>query len=124
MYISRMEMAVPVQLCMQCSKPIDPRKGRRDRKFCDEGCKNKYHNTKTYQEDQELNRISLILKENRRILGKMFARKDRDTISKERLLKAGFEFDYHTHFVISKIKSNQFIFCFDYGYRPCLLYTS
>ena len=47
----------------------------------------------------------------------MFVRSDRDELMKERLLKAGFEFDYHTHTTISKIKSNLFTFCFEYGYR-------
>lgn len=112
-----MNTAISVRLCKQCGKPIDPLKGRRDRLFCDANCKNKYHNTRTYEEEQELNRIMLILKENRRVLQKMFSRKDRDEISRERLLKAGFEFDFHTHFVISKLKRKTFIFCFDYGYH-------
>lgn len=105
------------RLCKQCSKPIDPVKGRKDRVFCDENCKNKFHNTQTYLEEQEIKRIQLLLKKNRRVLKKMFARPDRDEIKKERLLKEGFDFDYHTHFVTSKIKKNQFTFCFDYGYR-------
>jgi len=48
----------------------------------------------------------------------MVSRKDADQIPKERLLKEGFEFDYHTHFKISKVKGYQYTFCFDYGYRP------
>ena len=47
----------------------------------------------------------------------MAARKDADEISKERLLKEGFEFGYHTHFKNSKFKGYQYTFCFDYGYR-------
>ena len=110
-------MEALIRLCKYCHDPIDPVKGRKDMLFCDENCKNKFHNTQAYQEEQEIKRIQLILKKNRRVLKKMFARKDRDEIQKEKLLKEGFEFDYHTHFVISKIKRNQFTFCFDYGYR-------
>ena len=47
---------------------------------------------------------------------KMISAKDHDQIPREKLLKEGFEFDYHTHQKLSKIKSNLFIFCFDYGY--------
>ncbi|MBS1656432.1 MAG: hypothetical protein JSU05_16375, partial [Bacteroidetes bacterium] len=48
---------------------------------------------------------------------KLFAKKDHDAIPKETLLKEGFEFDYHTHYVVTKIKGNTFTFNFDYGYR-------
>ena len=79
------------KFCKQCGKPIDANKGRADRQYCDERCKNKFHNEKNMQENSELQRIDLAIKE-------------------------GFDFDYHTHHIISKIKKNEFIFCFDYGY--------
>lgn len=106
-----------IRYCKECQKPIDTKVGRSDRLFCNDGCRNKYHNRQNWMEDQEIKRIQLILKKNRRVLKKLFARKDHDAITKEKLLKEGFEFDYHTHFVVSKIKGNQFIFNFDYGYR-------
>jgi hypothetical protein len=110
-------METIARLCKQCGKDINPDKGRKDRKFCDENCKNKFHNTQAYLEEQEIKRIQHVLKKNRRALKKVFGRADKDAIKKDRLLKEGFEFDYHTHFVTTKIKRNQFIFCFDYGYR-------
>jgi hypothetical protein len=68
------------------------------------------------EEKIELQRIELILKKNRRILKKMFGKKDSDGMKREKLLKEGFDFDYHTHHVISKIKKNEFIFCYDFGF--------
>jgi hypothetical protein len=109
-------MESALRRCQQCNEPINLNAGRRDRIFCDAGCKNKYHNIQLYNEQQEIKRIQLVLKKNRRTLKKFFARNDRDQIPRESLLKEGFEFDYHTHQVTSKIKGNQFIFCFDYGY--------
>jgi hypothetical protein len=106
-----------IRYCKCCHKPIDTLTGRRDRLFCNDGCRNKYHNTQNWMEEQEIKRIQLILKKNRRILKKLFAKKDHDAIDKERLLKEGFEFDYHTHFVVSKIKGNTFTFNFYFGYR-------
>lgn len=94
-----MEKELEVKVCLYCEKPIDLQKGRKDRRFCDEICKNRFHNTKTWTEEKEIKRIQLVLKKNRRILKKMFGRKDKDEIAKERLLKEGFEFTYHTHFV-------------------------
>ena len=38
-------------------------------------------------------------------------------LSKETLLRSGFLFDFHTHHVISKKKSNEFVFCYNYGYH-------
>ena len=110
-------METIVRLCKFCEKVINPRQGRKDRKFCDEVCKNRFHNSQNYIEEQEIKRIQRILVKNRRALKKMFARVDKDIIDRERLLREGFDFDYHTHFVTTKIKRNQFTFCFDYGYR-------
>jgi hypothetical protein len=105
------------RLCLYCEKPLNLNVGRKDRRFCDEQCKNKYHNTKTWEEEKEIKRIQLVLKKNRRILKKMFARKDHDEIAKDRLLKEGFEFDFHTHFVETYHYKRQYTCCFDYGYR-------
>ena len=104
------------RLCKFCEQIIDPNKGRADRKYCDERCKNAFHNARSMEENEELQRIELILKKNRRVLKKLFGKKDRDNMKRERLLKEGFDFDYHTHHVTSKIKKNEFIFCFDFGY--------
>lgn len=103
--------------CKHCGKEIDPVKGRRDRQFCDEQCKNSYHNTLAYEEEKEAKRINKILKKNRDILKKMSARKDREAISKEMLLKAGFNFKYYTHHKTSVHQKNEYTFCYDYGYR-------
>ena len=101
--------------CLECGEPVG--KGRIDRKFCSVECKNKYHNKESFADKISTARIKKILERNRKILKKMAARKDADQIPKERLLKEGFEFDYHTHFKNSKFKGYQYTFCFDYGYR-------
>lgn len=103
--------------CKNCGKRIDPKKGRADRKYCDERCKNQYHNARNNEENSEVQRIELILRKNHRILKKMFLRKDRDEIERERLLKEGFHFDFHTHHVISKTKGYEYTFSFGYGFR-------
>ena len=106
-----------VRHCLHCKKIIDPLKGRADRRYCDERCKNAYHNARSSDENGELERVDKILRKNHRILKKLFLLKDHDGISRERLLKEGFDFGYHTHHVLTKIKANEFVFCFGYGYR-------
>jgi uncharacterized protein YvpB len=103
-------------ICLNCQKPI--KSGRADKKFCDSGCKDAYYNAIKTKEHKEIKKIDNILKRNRRILKKIFnPRSENKLISREVLIKAGFEFGFHTHLVITKYKANEFIFCYDYGYR-------
>ncbi len=105
------------RLCKHCHKEINLSIGRRDRQFCDEECKNRYHNRIAYEEEKEAKRINKILKKNRNILKKMSLRKEHEEISHERLLKEGFDFNYHTHFKITVHQKYEYTFCYDYGYR-------
>jgi hypothetical protein len=68
-------------------------------------------------EHKEIRAIDLALKKNRRILKKFFNPLKERLIERDKLLKQGFDFDFHTHFIITKTQGNQFTFCFDYGYR-------
>ena len=42
---------------------------------------------------------------------------DLRTYSKETLTKMGFNFDYHSHHVVGTYQKNEYIFCFNYGFR-------
>ena len=108
-----MEMAA--KKCLECGEPVG--KGRVDRKFCSVECKNKHHNKEAFADKVSTEKIKKILNKNRKILKAMYARKDNEEIERERLLKAGFEFDYHTHFKKTKNGNYTYTFCFDYGYR-------
>jgi hypothetical protein len=101
--------------CLNCGKII--KSGRSDKKFCDSGCKDEYYNRLKSDEHKEIKKIDQVLKRNRRILKKLFNPQKEKLINREILLKSGFEFDYHTHLIVTKTKSNEFIFCYDYGYR-------
>ena len=104
-----------IRQCLQCQGPI--KNGRADRKFCSEGCKNEYHNNQKAESRNEIIRIEKALKNNRRILKKVLGAKQEEIVSTETLLKMGFEFDYRTHHVLSKYQKNEYIFCYNYGYR-------
>jgi hypothetical protein len=111
-------MTDTIRLCKDCNTPIKLATGRRrDKQFCNEKCKNHYHNKIAYEEEQEVKRINIILKKNRTILKKMSLRKDHEEIQRERLLKEGFDFNYHTHYKFTFHKNYQYTFCYDYGYR-------
>ena len=109
-------MPAAKNVCLYCQKTI--KSGRSDKLFCDSGCKDAYNNDIKIQEHSEIRKVMTILKRNRRVLKKMYQPKQRDKLfSRESFIKAGFEFGFQTHTVITKNKANEIIFCFDYGYR-------
>jgi len=102
--------------CIQCGGSISSG-SRIDKLFCSDGCKNDHHNAIKIENAGEIKQILSVLKRNRLILKTVLGEKQEVIVSRESLLKKGFEFDYHTHHVISQIKQNEFIFSFNYGYR-------
>lgn len=101
--------------CLNCGKAL--KSGRTDKKFCDDGCRNQYHNEQKIAEHAELKKITGILKNNRKILKALLNDKPHVLVDHETLLKKGFEFDYLTHYVISKTQKNKYAFSYNYGYH-------
>ncbi len=102
--------------CLNCDKPIT--KGRSDKKFCDSNCNDEYNNAAKVAEGKEISKISTILKNNRRVLQKLFEPNKPDKkFQRELLVRTGFEFGFLTHIAVTKGKLNEITFCFDYGYR-------
>lgn len=101
--------------CPECKEPMG--KGRPDRKFCSPDCRNNHHNKQKIFESKETKKIRLTLSRNRKILRSILKDESELTVKRKKLLKQGFEFEYHTHHRISKVKQYEYTFCFDYGYR-------
>lgn len=103
------------QGCLQCGKTL---KGRVDKRFCDDYCRNAYNNQLKSQTSKQVKTINQALIKNRRILEAMLPN-DEDTAktNRERLLKQGFQFHYHTHLYTTK-NGRQYTYCYDYGYLP------
>lgn len=103
-------------ICLFCQKPI--KSGRSDKKFCDSACKDGYYNERKGNERSEICAIDLVLKKNRRVLKVLYdPKKPEKKFSREAMIREGFEFGFLTHIAITKVKSNEIIFCYDYGYR-------
>lgn len=102
--------------CLNCHKPV---KGRVDKKFCDDWCRNAFNNKLNSAIATPLVRnINGILKRNRRILQSVIPlEKDTTRVSKRRLLEMGFNFDYLTHMFTTQ-KGQVYFFCYEYGYLP------
>lgn len=94
--------------CQFCNKTLSA--GNKGKKFCNDGCRTAFHNQQKGAENEEIQKIKLALINNRRILQRILGKESEVLIMKEELLKKRFEFDYHTHHVISRFKKNEFIF--------------
>ena len=101
--------------CIECHEPFQ---GRSDKKFCSPACKDNYYNKLKAQTKKEIGIIDSALKRNRKILKQLFdPEQENRLITRRKLLRAGFNFEFHTHHLTTSIHANEFIFCYDYGYR-------
>lgn len=103
------------RLCLQCNKAL---KGRIDKKFCDDYCRNNYNNTQKSAKNNLVRNVTNALRKNRRILeasipdGEEMKKVQRDT-----LLRHGFDFKYLTHFYTNQ-KGQTYYFVYEFGYLP------
>jgi hypothetical protein len=98
--------------CLYCKEEVI---GRLDKMFCDPSCKSAFHYQKNLEKDASLyNRIDLQLKLNRRLL-KNFNKAGKSTIRKEKLLEAGFNPKYFTHYWKNP-KGDVYLFCYEFGF--------
>ena len=101
------------KLCLACNKPL---KGRVDKKFCDDYCRNNYNNGLKSADVNIVRNINNALGKNRRILNDMLpAGSETIKTTLEKLSAKGFHFKYHTHTYTNK-KGDTYFFCYDLGY--------
>ena len=101
--------------CLSCGEPI---KGRSDKKFCNDYCRNNYNNQLKSATHSQVRIINNVLAKNRRILQTLLP-DDKETVktNREQLLLKSFSFMYITHTYTTKTGKTYF-FCYDYGYLP------
>ncbi|MBS1745302.1 MAG: hypothetical protein JST21_03940 [Bacteroidetes bacterium] len=108
-------MQTEPRACLQCGRTI---KGRSDKKFCDDSCRNSYNNVLKAHANNYVRNINNKLSKNRRILEESLPENEEMVkITKQKLLEGGFQFKFHTHTYTNK-KGNIYYFCYDYGYLP------
>jgi hypothetical protein len=79
------------RLCASCGEKI---RGRSDKKYCDDRCRNKYHNGEKKRPalSEEARQIQQQLMKNRRILVGCVKNRRRCVLDRDRLLRQGFSF--------------------------------
>lgn len=108
-------METTLKQCLECSKPL---RGRVDKKFCDDLCRNVYNNKLNSHSSTYVRNLTNILRRNRRILEEALpAGEEMVKTTSSRLTDKGFQFKYGTHTYTNK-KGNVYYFCFEFGYLP------
>jgi hypothetical protein len=101
------------RICKTCG---DKLKGRSDKIFCDDRCRNQFHNEqrKTPPLGEYARSIQRSLLRNRRILHDLLSGRNRCYVNRDTLLRLGFSFEYISE---RQIKRRGEIFsCLDIGY--------
>ncbi|HOZ84191.1 MAG TPA: hypothetical protein PK191_01800 [Niabella sp.] len=108
-------MNTEIKKCLACGKPV---KGRSDKKFCDDYCRNVFNNQAKTTDSLLVRNINNALKRNRNILASLLSG-DQDTakVNREKMMSIGFQFKWHTHLYTTQ-KGTVYYFCYDYGYLP------
>jgi len=105
-------MSTEKRTCLNCGEPI---RGRVDKKFCDDSCRNSYNNQQTALTTNLIRNVNNTLKRNRNILEKIIpSGENLAKTTRDKLVRAGFNFKYFTHLYTNK-KGNQYHYCYDYG---------
>ncbi|MDF2437496.1 MAG: hypothetical protein K0Q95_1872 [Bacteroidota bacterium] len=101
------------RLCLECG---DILKGRVDKKYCSDLCRNSYNNKLNSRASVYVRSVNSILRKNRKILQQLTPSR---TVKAPRikLQQHGFNFGFHTHVYTNK-KGVNYFFCYDYGYLP------
>ena len=101
------------QFCLHCNHNI---RGRTDKKFCNDNCRNAYHNKNNHTENILIRHIKAILVRNRKILSETIGDKSVCTVNRSLLISKGFQFEFMTQMHSNKQGSFTY-FCYDYRYK-------
>ena len=98
--------------CPECGEKL---LGRADKKFCSDQCRNAFNNRQNSDANSYVRNINNILRKNRRILCELNTKAGKTLVTRESLIKHGFNFGYHTHTYTTQ-KGLIYHYCYDQGY--------
>ncbi len=101
------------KVCLDCGEVI---KGRSDKKFCNDICRNSYNNKLNSDTTNYVRNVNNILRKNRRVLEENL-KGETTTISKQKLVDKGFNFKYYTNQILTK-NNHTYFYCYEFGYLP------
>jgi hypothetical protein len=100
--------------CNYCDKEL---KGRIDKKFCNDWCRNSYHFAANNDTTRAIRNIDNALHRNRRVLKLLAKTANPDgKVLREQLLLHGFSFRYYTNSQIDT-HGKMIYYCYDHAYQ-------
>lgn len=106
-------MRTVTKVCLECG---DKLLGRADKKFCSDQCRNAHNNRQNSDVNNTVRNINNALRKNRRILDQLTPT-DKTKIQRDKLVRAGFNFNYYTNIYETKTGTTYY-FCYEMGYLP------
>jgi len=98
--------------CLDCG---DVLKGRADKKFCSDQCRNNYNNNLNKDNNSFVRNVHALLRRNRKILADLYE-DNRSSIHKDALFALGYNFNYFTH-TVETSAGDTLKYCFEYGFQ-------
>ncbi len=102
------------KFCLECNIGI---RGRADKKFCSDHCRNAYNNNLNRDSKNLVRVINNRLRKNYRILDSLPLKEGKTSTTKAKLLDKGFDFEFFTNLYTTK-KGSTYYFVYDLGYLP------
>lgn len=102
--------------CQTCGAVL---RGRSDKKFCNDYCRNQYNNEQkaSVRQNPVVRNVNNTLLRNRKILTGLLPEKEETSrVSREKMLEMGFVFRYVTENYSTR-NGNIYHYCYDLGYR-------
>ncbi|WP_293944303.1 MULTISPECIES: hypothetical protein [unclassified Sphingobacterium] len=100
------------KVCLECGQNI---RGRSDKRFCDDSCRNAYNNKLNSDQTNLIRNVNNILRKNRRILLDVLDGEGMIKVPREKLKRQGFDFKFHTH-TFANSKGQVYSFIYEMGY--------
>jgi len=113
MYLLIFTAMTEERYCLDCGEVL---RGRADKKFCNDQCRNNYNNQLNSNSSNLVRNINNILRRNRRILEELNPSGKTKTTQKKMAAK-GYNFEYHTRTYQTQ-NGKTYHFCYEYGYLP------
>lgn len=109
------QISTVIKTCQLCQKPI---KGRSDKKFCNDYCRNGYNNQNKSTQINIIRNTNHALLKNRKILKELLPECcPLIKVKREKLLQLGYFFNYTTSVYKNK-KGSIYYYCYDFGMMP------